>query len=316
MSTEFKVGDIVRLSARGKKEYPDHPANPHNLTGKIESILNVKWSNGKVNCYFNSELELVEPKQEQYYTSIPTDVKIGDKFEIIGFTRIDGSTYTGSSSNIGDIVSYHYNDGTASPAFLKEDENIAYLNWGWLKPVNEEYKVGDWVLLVDKDFKSHVSAMDKYKGTVQQIKRSPSKDHFQLEKCGIWSFHTSDFVKKVDGPVATAYLTDIQQFHVGDEVELIEDFNLAKRGSRGIILSINSSDASLTVQFKVKGYENTYIFQKRVKLINNKTDNNGKVHSTTTNDICTAFSPDIRSKEICTGQVFSEFNLPQIWSGH
>lgn len=83
------------------------------------------------------------PKLEskQYYTSIPTDVKLGDKFEIIGFKCLTGSNYTGDKSKkykIGTIVSLTLNDKTDLPFFTVEGESDRQcFDWGWLKPVKD-----------------------------------------------------------------------------------------------------------------------------------------------------------------------------------
>lgn len=253
-------------------------------------------------------------KQEQYYTSIPKDVKIGDRFEIIGWQTMNGNVYTGSKvreTPIGTIVALKSNDGTSLPYFLLNGETMCF-DWGWLKPVKNDYKVGDWVLLVDKNFNSHVSDMNKFKGTIQQIGSTNNYDNpiFYLKGDERrWAFVPSDFVKKVDAPKEVLLgrnslgNTGVQQFSIGDEVELYVKYV--------------SSDGRGFVDVMINGSLYT-IFNKRLKLINNSNSNNyGKVHSnSTTNDICTAFVPDIRSKEISTGQVFSEFDLPHIWSGH
>lgn len=292
----MQVGDKVKMSDVGKKHYTNSKFNPFNLNGVVNnksSSLNIKveWSNGEKNSYEPKELELVEPKQEQYYTSIPTDVKIGDKFEVIGLTRIDGSRSTSSTNTIGEIVSYKAPDGTCSPLFLKENGSTAYLNWGWLKPVKEDYKVGDWVLLIDKNFNSHVSDMNKFKGTIQQIDyiNEYNDNVFYLKgDSRMWAFVSSDFVKKVDAPVTQCKLvdvpsqtlivktttsTDVQQFSIGDEVELIDRASgyqvYADVGSTGKILSIEGEQ--IKVAFKSS---NQSCKACQIKLINNKTTNN------------------------------------------
>lgn len=268
-------------------------------------------------------------KQEQYYTSIPKDVKIGDRFEIIGWQTMNGNVYTGSKvreTPIGTIVALKSNDGTSLPYFLLNGETMCF-DWGWLKPVKNDYKVGDWVLLVDKNFNSHVSDMNKFKGTIQQIGSTNNYDNHIFYLKGDerrWAFVPSDFVKKVDAPKEVLLgrnslgNTGVQQFSIGDEVELLETvaFTDLIVGMKGYVKYV-SSDGRGFVDVMINGSLYT-IFNKRLKLINNSNSNNyGKVHSnSTTNDICTAFVPDIRSKEISTGQVFSEFDLPHIWSGH
>jgi len=274
MKNEFKVGDTVKMSNVGKKQYQDAKYNPYDLTGvitKINSII-VKWSNEETNSYDSRDIELVEPKQEQYYTSIPASAKSGDKFEIISKTGYDKRKLDWIKDwKIGDIVTLDYYIESNEPWFINSSNKGQYMNWGCLKPVkDDDYKVGDWVLLIDKNFNSHVSDMNKFKGTIQQIGSTNkySKDIFYLKDDDkMWAFVPSDFVKKVDAPVTQSKLVDVHH---------------------------------------------------RLKLINNNktNNNNGKSNSTTSNDLRTAFSPDIRSKEIYAGQVFSEFNLPQIWSGH
>lgn len=146
-------------------------------------------------------------------------------------------------------------------------------------------------------------------------KKYPKKDNKQEQ---------DNFVKKVDAPKEVLLGRDslgntgVQQFSIGDEVELLETvaFTDLIVGMKGYVKYV-SSDGRGFVDVMINGSLYT-IFNKRLKLINNSNSNNyGKVHSnSTTNDICTAFVPDIRSKEISTGQVFSEFDLPHIWSGH
>ena len=179
-------------------------------------------------------LKLVEPKQEQYYTSKPTNVKVGDKFEVIGLKRIGGSTRNEPiiGAEIGQIVILDENDKSVNPFFRLNPEKRASLNWGWLKPVKEGYKVGDWVQLIDKNFYSHVSEMNKFKGTIQQIgsKNKYDDNVFYLKGDDkMWAFVPSDFVKKVDAPVTHCKLVaevlfgkdSLQQFNIGDKVKLL-----------------------------------------------------------------------------------------------
>ena len=164
--------------------------------------------------------------------------------------------------------------------------------------------------------------MDYLLGKTRQI-RTKTGSHYTLEDED-WSFRKDNFVKKVDAPKEVLLgrnslgNTGVQQFSIGDEVELLETvaFTDLIVGMKGYVKYV-SSDGRGFVDVMINGSLYT-IFNKRLKLINNSNSNNyGKVHSnSTTNDICTAFVPDIRSKEISTGQVFSEFDLPHIWSGH
>jgi hypothetical protein len=64
----FRVGDLVRLSARGKEKYRDEPYNPHNEVGVVEEshalivymAYEVRWSNFG-NIYREVDLELALP---------------------------------------------------------------------------------------------------------------------------------------------------------------------------------------------------------------------------------------------------------------
>lgn len=292
-ATNFKVGDVVKMSAIGRKNYKEHRTNPHTLTGIIEDVggVYVRWSNGELNSYTRSELELIKPKQEQYYTSIPTDVKIGDKFEIISETGYkDEFRWAGSKKfPLGSIVTLDYEIPSDEPRFVNSNGDGTYLNWGCLKPVKDtEYKVGDWVLLINKDFNSHVSDMNKFKGTIQRIGSTNkySKDIFYLKGDDkMWAFVLSDFVKKVDAPVATAHLadippktligrttesTDVQQFNIGDEVELVEAIKELNVGMRGTIKSV-PNDGRGFIDVMINGSLHN-IFNRRLKLITGKSN--------------------------------------------
>ncbi len=232
---EFKVGDTVKMSDIGKKQYQDAKYNPYDLTGvitKVNSII-VKWSNGETNSYDPRHIELVEPKQEQYYTSIPTDVKVGDKFKLV-YTKSIGTTSedmdikwcSDRGFNIGDIVFLKHNDGSSCPKFENNGKTL-YLNWGWLKPVKENV---------------------------------------------VTTAHLADIPPKtLIG--RTTESTDVQQFNIGDEVELIDRASgyqvYADVGSTGKIISIEGEQ--IKVAFKSS---NQSCKACQIKLINNKTTNN------------------------------------------
>lgn len=62
---EYKVGDRVRLSDRGKAEFSDHESNPYNIGGTItgEGLFlahKVEWDNGHYNTYDPEHLEIVD----------------------------------------------------------------------------------------------------------------------------------------------------------------------------------------------------------------------------------------------------------------
>lgn len=322
-ATNFKVGDIVRLSDVGKKQYQDAKYNPYDLTGvitKINSII-VKWSNGEANSYDPKDIELVEPKQEQYYTEKPTDVKVGDMFEVISFIDYDGFLWSGSSIEIGDIVRVVNDLGSNAPRVERiSDSYRKYMGWGCLKPVKEDinYNVDDWVLLVNKrpNNWNPCGLMDKYLGTIQQIKsRNFEFNTFNLVNCehvdgGDWLFTKDNFVKKVDAPVVTnsnipdippsflsgrdSLSTDAQQFSIGDEVELIEDYGMWNVGQRCTIRDFGSS----SIVHILVGADKGSVYSHRLKLINNKTtNNNGKVQNNSSESII--FSPIIAT--ITTG---------------
>lgn len=301
MTNKFKVGDTVKMSDVGKKQYQDAKYNPYDLTGvitKIDRII-VKWSNEETNSYDPRHIELVEPKQEQYYTSIPKDVKVGDKFQVISETGYkDKFKWAGSKKfPLGSIVTLDYEIPSDEPRFVNSNGDGTYLNWGCLKPVKEnvqkeiEYEAGDWVQLINSKFKDHVDSMDKYIGTIQKIDKKHDSYSFRING---WNFHPDDFVKKVDAPVTQCKLvdvpsqtlivktitsTDVQQFSIGDEVELIDRASgyqvYADVGSTGKIISIEGEQ--IKVAFK---RSNQSCKACQIKLIKNKTtNNNGKSNS-------------------------------------
>jgi hypothetical protein len=258
----FKVGDVVEVINDSKWKSYRILGLQFTVTQKDVDCFNGKTgfsTNGEVYMFEDNKyrvnftldmLKLVESKPEQYYTSMPNNVRIGDKFEVIGWTRIDKSYYEHGGVKIGEIVTYNKDDGTSSPAFRRETGGVVYLNWGWLKPVKKDgkYKVG----------------------------------------------------APVEAPQEVLFGRDsLQQFNVGDEVELIEKFNVLKAGHKGIIKSVNIEDKSVYVDFENYS-SNTYIYARRLKLINNSsnlnTNNNGKVHS---NIESIVFSPIIAA--ITTG---------------
>lgn len=258
------------------------------------------------------------PKLEskQYYTSIPTDVKLGDKFEIIGFKCLTGSNYTGDKSKkykIGTIVSLTLNDKTDLPFFTVEGESDRQcFNWGWLKPVKkeEDYRVGDWVLLVDKRPSNWNpdGKMDEYLGTIQQIRSCGGIDYTLVgceRSCGTpWSFQKDNFVKKVDAPKKVVVPKEVveqirtpekdiskksfDKFEIGDIVcynkSYLAFFN--EKQDQGVITKFTGDfDGCGVVCVKWESGRadqniNTYWLRKKSnKLINNKTNNNGKVKS-------------------------------------
>lgn len=300
-ATNFKVGDIVRLSDVGKKQYQDAKYNPYDLTGvitKVNSII-VKWSNGETNSYDPRHIELVEPKQEQYYTSIPTDVKVGDKFKLV-YTKSIGTTSedmdikwcSDRGFNIGDIVFLKHNDGSSCPKFENNGKTL-YLNWGWLKPVEEDVvtnsklkqypltpdemikpKVGDLVLL--KKGSGWVKSMNKYNNTIQQIAFIDDSNNFNIVDHPIWNFKFSDIVKIVEKD---------QQFNLGDEVEFITQTGITTSfeiGDRGFITEYNSRDNTYYV--KINGYSQ-WLRPSQIKLINDKIEQNVSKESSTNNSM-------------------------------
>lgn len=271
----FKVGDVVKMSAAGKKEFTNTEYNPFHLTGIIESKrsssrmnINVTWSNGEKNSYDPEDLELVKPKQEQYYTSIPKDVKVGDKFEVISEKGYSSTNWVQCNNlKLGDVVTFNYTIESDEPAFIKPDGRTGYLNWGCLKPVKEN----------------------------------------------VATAHLADVPPSFLFGRDSLTPNEMCKFNIGDEVELIEDYDEHKKGTKGIVLLTDEKGTTFLTEKK----KSVYCYNHRLKLINNnKTTNNNAKSNSTSNDLRTAFSPDIRSKEIYAGQVFSEFNLPQIWSGH
>ena len=65
---ELRVGDVVRISAVGRRRYPDAERNPHCLTGIVTEIgyyTNVIWSNDEWNNYQAGELELVKENEQR-----------------------------------------------------------------------------------------------------------------------------------------------------------------------------------------------------------------------------------------------------------
>lgn len=60
---KYKVGDRVRISDAGKKEFSDHESNPYDgvgeITGKGSWLAHkVSWDNGEFNTYDPEHLEL------------------------------------------------------------------------------------------------------------------------------------------------------------------------------------------------------------------------------------------------------------------
>lgn len=139
---EFKVGDVVRMNSIAKTKWEHSNLNPHDLTGKVITIygsgrVQVRWSNNQTNAYSIKEIELIEPKQEQYYTSIPTDVKEGDRFVVVSNIRLEGDVYNFPfyGIDIGSIVTLSEYHKSRFSKFTNEQGEIWEYNWGWLKPV-------------------------------------------------------------------------------------------------------------------------------------------------------------------------------------
>lgn len=283
----MQVGDKVKMSDVGKKHYTNSKFNPFNLNGVVNnksSSLNIKveWSNGEKNSYEPKELELVEPKQEQYYTSIPTDVKIGDKFEIISETGYkDEFRWAGSKKfPLGSIVTLDYEIPSDEPRFVNSNGDGTYLNWGCLKPVKDtkynvgeglkQYpltpdemikpKVGDLVLLKKGSNWNYAGEMDKYHNTVQQI-ANINKDDFNIAADPKWFFEFSNIVKIVE---------EDQQFNIGDEVELVEAIKELNVGMRGTIKSV-PNDGRGFIDVMINGSLHN-IFNRRLKLITGKSN--------------------------------------------
>lgn len=251
-----------------------------------------KINNGNFDVFY-TKYPKMEPKQEQYYTSIPTDVKVGEKFQIIGGKGIGCGAYN-LEWEIGSVVSLDFNDDSTTPRFELKKGDMLWLDWGWLKPIkDDDYKVGDWVLLVDKRGSrwSNMGKMDKYVGTIRQIRTVREDDKFYLENCkmdagGYWTFYKPDFVKKVDAPSNYVPLVPSeiwtvksdQQFNVGDEVEVINSSSpiilLVATGTKAIVIESDRKDF-IKIQCPTQPQ---YCKPEQIKLIN-KSNNNGKVHS-------------------------------------
>lgn len=62
---QLKVGQVVRLSERGKAKYPNSDANPYSIKGVVEvangNSYRVRWSNGKANGYYREDLNPGSP---------------------------------------------------------------------------------------------------------------------------------------------------------------------------------------------------------------------------------------------------------------
>ena len=156
----FKVGDIVKFKIESLyiKDYYTSALDKCNQKYIKHGSPTIKENKGtikyidtnyfyieyidekdkKVCLGFKSDsFELLEPKQEQYYTSIPTDVKVGDKFEVINGKGLQTNTtfpYYGVS--IGSIVTLkkYRRELTFSDFTNDKNETWSY-DWGWLKPV-------------------------------------------------------------------------------------------------------------------------------------------------------------------------------------
>lgn len=253
------------------------------------------------------------PKLEskQYYTSIPTDVKLGDKFEVISGKSLHYSN--NHKEYVGEIVTLHHNDGTKCSKFQFNDGLTRYIDWGWLKPVKkeEDYRVGDWVLLVDKRPSNWNpdGKMDEYLGTIQQIRSCRGIDYTLVgceRSCGTpWSFQKDNFVKKVDAPKKVVVPKEVieqirtpekdiskksfDKFEIGDIVcynkSYLALFN--EKQDQGVITKFTGDFDGYGKVVCVKWESgradqniNTYWLRKKSnKLINNKTNNNGKVKS-------------------------------------
>lgn len=75
------VGTIVRISAKGKREYSNSSSNPHNETGEITEIrtvthvYKVKWKSGNTNTYKKEEIEeVVNDKSNNYGFNVGDEV--------------------------------------------------------------------------------------------------------------------------------------------------------------------------------------------------------------------------------------------------
>lgn len=255
---EFKVGDVVRMSSTGKTKWEHCNSNPHDLTGKIlvfnSTRVQVRWSNNQTNSYNIKELELLEPKQEQYYTSIPTDVKNGDKFEIISKTGYeDNFEWAGSKDfPLGEIVTLDYSVRSNEPRFINSKGKATYLNWGCLKPVKVVTN-------------SHLADV-------------PSTVLFGKDSLGN---------------------TDIQQFEVGDEVEIIntsEHYHCFKIGDKGIIIKLDD-----TYQVAVNGFTQ-WLKPEQLKLINKTNHNYGKVQNNSMSFSTTSYKIT-RGETICSSAI-------------
>lgn len=330
----FKVGDVVEVihvkttrvtSLLGKTfVITQHDVDVFN--GRIPSSA-VKgevylFDENKYGVNFTLDmLKLVQSKQEQYYTSIPTDVKNGDKFEIISKTGYkDRFEWAGDKDfPLGEIVTLNYSRPTHEPHFINSKGEKTYLNWGCVKPVKKtlisknttstdikQYpltpdemikpKVGDKVLLKKGSGWNYFGRMDKYDGTIQQIESTDGL-HFHIVDDPVWCFEYSDIVKIITDDISESY-----EFKVGDEVELISQTGIStsfKIGDKGFIVGHDSQDN--TYSLKINGYTQ-WVKPKQIKLVNLiNTTTNGKVHSNTESTFIFAITPTISTTTIRGG---------------
>lgn len=156
----FKVGDIVKFKIESLyiKDYYTSALDKCNQKYIKHGSPTIKENKGtikyidtnyfyieyidekdkKVCLGFKSDsFELLEPKQEQYYTSIPTDVKEGDRFVVVSNIRLEGDVYNFPfyGIDIGSIVTLSEYHKSRFSKFTNEQGEIWEYNWGWLKPV-------------------------------------------------------------------------------------------------------------------------------------------------------------------------------------
>jgi len=129
----FKVGDVVRMSAAGKRHWAHYYDNPHDGIGVIERVsplgqlgTRVKWNNGHYNSYEINELELVPsaPKQMKKPEAKKEEApkfKAGDTVEGLG--------YNYPTRYVGKFLGYHdthkdagkIEDPGSGPWYVKAD---------------------------------------------------------------------------------------------------------------------------------------------------------------------------------------------------
>lgn len=112
---EFKVGDRVRMSEIGMKDYINSDDNPHFEEGTIIKVkgsgrgYRVKWDTGLCNFYITEDLDILPTESKEEHKSV--EFKVGDKVKLSEsgmdkYTNSDENPHSGEGT-VTELLSNH-----------------------------------------------------------------------------------------------------------------------------------------------------------------------------------------------------------------